>query len=178
MLHLNVKKLKVLDAIGAGLIGLGQENATIAVFIGNWPPLPEYQQLKSLRPLQPEELTQRVMHCGNHWRKIFNCYAKLVFSLHNEGFTCWQDYRDMQLLQLGSPLQLRFDRDLTPTSGVNIICGRRHAESFKLPQNLCWLDAGFAIDVDSRLIVSPYFDYRQLSNLKLAYLGRLIKSLL
>lgn len=163
--------------MGAGLIGLGEKEAKIAVFIGNRPPLFEYQQLQDIRPLRPGELAQLVEHCGNHWRKILNCYAKLVFSLNNESFKCWQDYRDVKLLQAESQVQLRFDRELTST-GVNVICGRSHAESFDLPNNLYWTDAGFAIDAENRLIVSPYFDYRQLSNVKLAYLCRLIKSLL
>ncbi len=161
--------------MGARLIGFGENEAVIAVFIGNRPPLFEYQHLQSLRPLRAGELAHLVECGGNHWRKILNCYAKLGFSLDREGFECWQDYRDMQLLQVGSRLQLRFDRDLN-TTGINIICGRSHAESFDLPQDLCWSDAGFASDEQSRLIVSPYFDYRQLSNLKLAYLCQRLKS--
>jgi hypothetical protein len=41
---------------------------------------------------------------------------------------------------------------------------------------LLWLDADFAIDSNNNLIVCPYFDYRQLTNIKIQQLVEIIAS--
>jgi hypothetical protein len=64
---------------------------------------------------------------------------------------------------------------------VHIICGKGHAKALinsgKLVDNLVWLDDEFAIDRENKLIVCPYFDYRQLSNIKIERLAYLLQSL-
>jgi len=98
------------------MIGLGNKNAVIHVYIQNIPPLEEYQKLANCRPMQQNEINAIVQSTGNHWRKIFNVYAKLIFQLQQTAeskysklnqskrfitvsFKSWQDFRDNELLQ-------------------------------------------------------------------------------
>lgn len=68
-------------------------------------------------------------------------------------------------------------------SSYHIIMGRTYAKSILSDAdnvkglNLTWLDAEFAIDHKHRTVVCPYFDYRQLSNLKIIRLVELLMSL-
>jgi hypothetical protein len=59
--------------------------------------------------------------------------------------------------------------------------GRTYAKSLvqskQLTVPLTWLDGEFAINKKERVIVCPYFDYRQLSNIKIVRLATLIKHL-
>lgn len=158
-------------------VGLGDIRAQFKVYIGNRPPLDEYQSLQSMRPMSFKELDHIGRACGNHWRKIFNCYAKIAFTLDTHGYSRWQDYRDGRLLHHGSAEQLRFDGAAMSGEGVSIVCGRTHAQSLCLPEDLLWLDQDFAISEKQRVIVSPYFDYRQLSNVKIQRLCELIQAL-
>lgn len=160
------------------MIGVGGSNAQLAVYIGNRPPLPQFAEQKHYRGLEAGEIAEIARLTGNHWRKIFNCYAKLVFSINRFGFKTWQAYRDQQLLQHDDHFQLlfsppRFSRD----DVVYIVSGKQYFESLSLAVDCDWLDGDFAIAKSSRLIVCPYFDYRQLSNRKIEYLATLISSL-
>ena len=65
----------------ANAIGLGVQEAALQVYIANRPPLPEYEMLSKLQPMQPGDIARIAAETGNHWRKIFNVYAKLVFAL-------------------------------------------------------------------------------------------------
>lgn len=97
----------------------------------------------------------------------------------------WQEYRDSHLLQAHSREAMLFsspDFSKTQTSnprnsqslnstlnGVTIhwVVGKTYAAALALPA-LTWLDAHFAINREYRLIVSPYVDYRQLTNERIA----------
>ena len=59
---------------------------------------------------------------------------------------------------------------------VRIVAGKTYAAELELP-SLTWLDNYFAINHEHRVIVSPYFDYRQLSNMKITQLAGLINNL-
>ncbi len=148
----------------------------------------EYAQLQQLKPLQSGEIALINSACGNGWRKVFNVYSKLLFVLDAQQFTfsrqavSWQQYRDQFLLQTGSNTALLFSApELQPElRTVHIIAGRTHAKALLdagLAAQLTWLNNEFAIDKFNRLLVCPYFDYRQLNNEKLAYLAQLIKAL-
>lgn len=129
------------------------------------------------------ELAHIVKHTSNHWRKVFNVYAKLLFDWYQSQSrkdlpNTWQAYRDLALFQphsqealLFSPPQ--FDRD---EHSFHIIAGKTYAANLNLPP-LIWLDAYFAINKEYRLIVSPYPDYRQLSNARIARLIELMRAL-
>jgi len=63
-----------------GLVGLGCEKFTIAVYIANRPPLLEYQQLNQLTAVTTGEIANIGYECGNGWRKVCNVYAKLLYA--------------------------------------------------------------------------------------------------
>ena len=170
-------------------IGFGDSDFSFAVYIANKPNMLEYQNLSTVLPLVAGEISAINQSCGNGWRKVFNVYAKLLYALDKESFNftkqapTWQNYRDKYLLQAQSKTALLFSApQLEPSKDiVHIICGKAHAKALisngKLNANLVWLDDEFAIDSQNKLIVCPYFDYRQLSNIKIERLANLLRSL-
>jgi hypothetical protein len=171
------------------LAGLGDQYAQFNVYIANIPAFSEYSSLGCIKPLSSGEIQAISLACGNGWRKVFNVYAKLLFALNAEnivslqGSQSWQHFREHVLLQHLSNTRLLF---LTPqldnitgsnNNVVHIIMGKTYANSLNLPHSLTWLDHEFAIDTYNKLLVCPYFDYRQLSNIKIMRLVRLIKQL-
>lgn len=158
-------------------IGLGTQSAKYRIYIGNRPPLPEYQALDQLRPVLPGEISNIVDQTGNHWRKIFNLFAKLMFELNPEGHSTWQAFRDNRLLQSGADHALFFSQpDFGQPDTIHIITGKSHALALGFEQ-LSELKQDFAVDKSRKLIVAPYFDYRQLSNQKLAELVGIVREL-
>jgi hypothetical protein len=150
------------------------------VCIGNRPPLQEFESLVYFRPLQVGEISYIAAQTGNHWRKIFNIYAKLMFELMPEGFATWQDYRDTCLLQAGSQTGLLFSdpKDLIEQkNSVVLISGKTYAQQLGLLADCIELNNGIYKHPDASLFVTPYFDYRQLSNAKLDYLAQQIGSI-
>ena len=158
------------------------------VYIANRPPLDEYQNLEHIKPLLNEDIAYIAKSTGNHWRKIFNVYAKLVFSYQQSkksaNFKTWQDYRDECLLQAGSQLQLLFSEPKYSVSQKNechIIMGKQYAIDLGFHeddhQGMVRIDNDFVIWPEKKLIVCPYFDYRQLSNIKIEKLITLIDQL-
>ena len=172
----------------ANLLGLGDPQAQFKVYLANRPAFSFAHVQTDIIALQKGEITAVGQVCGNGWRKVFNVYAKLMFALSSEStiamqrneFVDWQTYRDQRLLQQNSRTALMFnDYQATPTDSdvVHIIMGRTYANSLDLPPSLQWLDREFAIDHKFKLIVCPYFDYRQLSNIKIIRLVELITQL-
>jgi hypothetical protein len=157
--------------------GLGDENARFNVYIENRPPLDEYEQLWCIKALEQGDIANIAQQTGNHWRKIFNVYAKLVFALDAKKNSSWQSYRDDFLLSKKSEQALLFSRPDFQKQGIHIITGRTYAQSLQLDAQLISIDADFQMDIKKRLLVVPYFDYRQLSNEKLMRLVGLIQSI-
>jgi len=179
------------------IVGFGDSSFQFAVYIGNKPAVPEYEHLAELVNLQEGDIQLISNMCGNGWRKVFNVYAKLLYALKSPYFEfsalapTWQSYRDNFLLQKGSQTALLF----TPPSisslatvqpnatikQIHLICGRTHAKKMQeqgvLNIPLTWLNEEFAINKRSKVIVCPYFDYRQLSNNKIEYLADLLSDL-
>lgn len=172
--------------------GLGCKDYQIVVYIANKPPIYEYQTLTQLTALTTGEIAHIGQQCGNGWRKVFNVYAKLLYSLDPQQFhftslaPTWQQYRDEFLLQPCSKTALLFSEPVLKQSKqqnkrkvVHIIMGRTYAKSLLssglINIELHWLNDEFAINRVQRLIVCPYFDYRQLSNVKIERLAELIK---
>ena len=149
----------------------------------------EYQQLSSISPVTTGEINIINQACGNGWRKVFNVYAKLIYALNNTHFSysslapTWQKYRDSFLLQPNSKTALLFSppQPSENTDALHIICGKTYAKhllaSGQLMANFMWLDEEFAIDKTQNFIVCPYFDYRQLSNIKIEKLAFLLEEL-
>lgn len=161
-------------------IGLGAQNAKISVYIGNRPDFENLLQLTSIRTLQANDIRNIGQSCGNGWRKVFNVYAKFLYALSNrwsgETFNRWQDLRDLYLLQAHSCTNLLFSTpNMESDEKVHLVMGKHYGMSLSLPTSLRWLDNEFAIDQENRLIICPYFDYRQLSNVKIIRLVDLIK---
>lgn len=166
------------------LDGVGEKHAKIKVFIGNRPAVDWLQPIPILLPLTPGDIASIGTTCGNGWRKVFNVYAKLLFAVDRKKLPfkqlhpSWQAYRDDELLQAKSGTLLLFSKpDFSVTESVTIIMGRTYAKTLPLPPTLQWLNEEFAIDNATKTIVCPYFDYRQLSNIKITYLVELIESL-
>jgi len=161
------------------MIGIGDSNCKLAVYIENRPPLDAYLTLKVLMPAVEGELSKIAQETGNHWRKIINIYAKLAFALNPAVYLTWQSYRDSFLLTTESRQSLLFDDQIVTEDEncINIICGKTYAIKLLGAHNLNWLDKDFAIGPTKNIIVTPYFDYRQLSNLKLEKLVSLISKL-
>lgn len=164
---------------GADLTGLGDHNARFRVYIGNRPDF-EFSE-SGLVALGEEDIQRIGQHCGNGWRKVFNVYAKIMFTLpisfgFKQHFNSWQHYRDNSLLQEGSNTALLFTPpDFNDVGGLHIVMGRTYAKSLFAVDDLQWITPEFAIHRQHKLIVCPYFDYRQLSNAKILFLSDLIR---
>lgn len=170
------------------LVGFGVPNAVIAVYVENKPPLIGYHQLDSFAPLKGGEIEFINQQAGNGWRKQFNVFAKLIAALNHPSYahtqtSPWQQYRDTHLLQsTGLEAYLFSSPNLSHSQfKIHLIAGRTYAKSLLCGSlqniNLIWLDEEFAIDPQSKLIVCPFFDYRQLSNVKIDRLCQLIKEM-
>ena len=159
------------------LIGFGGSQFELGIYIANRPPIDGYPNQASLRYLAPGELDHIVRHTSNHWRKAFNVYAKLLAELGWVTGT-WQEYRDSRLLQAGVKEALMFsapDLDLS-SQRIHVIAGKTYANTLGYGQKCEWLDAHFAVSQSHRVIISPYLDYRQLSNERISRLADLVKS--
>lgn len=178
------------------MIGIGDANALLKVYIANKPDYTFCGQteifqhdLPKLVPLQHDDIYQCGQTCGNGWRKVFNVYAKLVFAHgskkllwaeHRHQFTSWQHYRDNLLLQKNSNTSLHFTPpilDLADNTKLHLIMGKTYAKSLELSNSLNWLNEDFAVDKTQKIIICPYFDYRQLSNAKILFLVDLMYEL-
>lgn len=163
-------------------VGLGDVDALVKVYIANRPA--PYQHLSVCYALDCGDIAALGQACGNGWRKVFNVYAKLVFALQAQklnlaaGMPSWQHYRDNHLLQAGSSTALLFSPPVLDEQqqAIQIISGRTYANTLNKQQSLglFWLTPEFAINPRYRLFVCPYFDYRQLSNDKIAFLQSLL----
>lgn len=158
------------------------------VYIANRPPLDEYQYLESIKPLISGEVLYIAKSTGNHWRKIFNVYAKFVYAYQQskaiEKYETWQIFRDDCLLQEGSKLRLLFSKPNFEHSSENeyhIIMGKQHAADLGFHeddhQGMVRIDNDFVIWPERKLIVCPYFDYRQLSNIKIEKMIKLVNQI-
>ena len=118
----------------------------------------------------------------------FNVYAKLLFALPTGCFNfstqahSWQQFRDEMLLQTKANTALLFSSPRlcqSPTS-IQLIAGRTLAKSYQnqgLALQLHWLTPEFAVDLQHKVLVTPFFDYRQLNNEKIAITAKLVKLL-
>ncbi len=177
--------------------------ASLNVYIANRPPLPVYEALDTLHSMVAGEIFHIADQTGNHWRKIFNVYAKFVYALNwrncRQDYTSWQEYRDDALLQEGSGTRLMFNAphglsanhclnesllDSSKSSenrNIHIIMGKGYAQSLGFSpdslKGLTKMSEDFSVMANANIIISPYFDYRQLSNLKIEQLVQWCRTL-
>ena len=156
---------------------MGSPGYEIAVYIANRPPLPEFEQLSILRPIKPGEIASIAERTGNHWRKVFNVYAKLAYQLDSQSYTSWQQLRDESLLQSGSRYALLFTPPDLGASNIHLVAGKTYAQDLGISEQLFYADHHFARNVAQKLIQCPYFDYRQLSNQRIDTLVSLIEEI-
>ena len=193
--------------------GLGEIHHTpsqlnIQVYIANRPPMAPYDEQEDCVPMINGEIQAIAQHTGNHWRKVFNVYAKFMFECIQgmskaaanlpgvqhylkgfDAFTSWQDYRDACLLQQDSATALLFTPPCFESNSIDqhdqtihIIIGKGYAQQcgfeYEPPFLLEHHHGDFAVYPKKRVILCPYFDYRQLSNEKIAVLVDIILSML
>jgi hypothetical protein len=165
------------------MYGIGDANARFRVCIQNRPNYHPFDLCQFVLPASQGVIGQIGNTCGNGWRKVFNVYAKLVFALGQssldliKGSSSWQAYRDHHLLTLNSNTALLFSTPDNVTSDqITIVMGKHYGKSLSLPFEVTWLDDYFAINTTHKFIICPYFDYRQLSNIKIIRLTELIES--
>lgn len=181
----------------SSLLGLGDPSALLRVYMANQPNHhfinANPSSVEDLVPVEKNELYECGQACGNGWRKVFNVYAKLVFALSNEHFadfshyTKWQEYRDDLLLKANSNTALIFTEPVLTSfdnkaDSLHLVMGKAYAISLLEnnlignPHDMIWLNNEFAMNTKRRVIICPYFDYRQLSNIKILYLIDLVHS--
>ncbi len=180
--------------VGLGDDGVPSSTLSVRVYIANRPPMAPYDSLADPLPLQSDEIYSIAQYTGNHWRKIFNVYAKLMHGFFEQavankwcdsrltpllskwqGHATWQAYRDAMLLQAGSCTQLRFStpnrNECLDGCSLNIIMGKGYAEELGFPcdpmHTVQDSHGDFAYYEQDNVLVCPYFDYRQLSNAKI-----------
>ncbi len=160
--------------------GFGVPDYRFAFAINNRPPLDDYPNFVGMRALQTGELGYIVNGCSNHWRKVFNVFAKFAFELGWPEMTgnhssTWQEYRDCFLLQATCQEALLFSSPLVSSNRVHIVAGKTYG--FTLP----WAAQAVAISEDiwvyaaGRCVICPYLDYRQLNNQKISRVAAIVK---
>lgn len=168
-----------MQELGPG--GVGNQNAPVQVYMANRPAFKLDGEPAVATAIDIQLINQINAACGNGWRKVFNVYAKWIFSLL-EGlesahqYVSWQAYRDKALLTAEGITALWFSPPVSfnPDS-LNIVMGKTYAGQLGLTDTMHWETADFAICVRRNLIVTPYFDYRQLTNEKIGFLNYLIR---
>ncbi len=160
--------------------GLGNPQAHIQLYIENTPPLTQYLELDHIRAMTSGEISEISQHTGNHWRKVFNVLAKLAYECSPGAHQTWQALRDDSLLQQDNEYCLRFDKPIIPQLSpqqLHIFMGKTYATKLTVSECCQWLTPYMAINEERKFIICPYFDYRQLSNIKITQLAGLIKRL-
>ncbi len=160
-----------------GLFGLGDDKAKLRLFIGNQPIFPVKEPFDGIHPLANGELNHYVEVNSNHWRKIFNVYAKLCHLLFNSR-TSWQEYRDHHLLQAKQNHALVFSPWQPNTESIDLICGKTYAQASGLFDVCDEISEGFFQSTKQGILVTPYFDYRAMSNKKIEQLANILEPLL
>ena len=162
---------------------LGESNASICVYIGNRPNFDFEIHDYDSHLLSQGEIQAVGKACGNGWRKVFNVYAKWLYACPEmlypqaQQFSNWQQFRDQLLLQKDSSTALIFEPPtFSDNKKLHLIMGRTYAKTLVLPSTLVWINEEFGLDIANNLVICPYFDYRQLSDRKIAFLIHLIKS--
>jgi hypothetical protein len=176
-------------------VGLGRADAELAVYLANRPALARYQNLSQVQAMQADEHRLISEATGNHWRKIFNVFAKLMYALDGEKqgqrqahIDCWQHYRDKVLLQSHSNEILLFSRpDFSLPARLHLVAGKQWASALGLigpspdhdlvSYGLKQVDECFYVHRHLALVIAPYFDYRQLSNIRLERLVLILDQL-
>lgn len=158
-------------------IGLGSPTYRLGVYIGNFPDSPSLADLQSVRPAHEGEVVDIIAQTGNHWRKVFSLCAKINFALWPSNEACWQGCRDAELFQSDSKMALLCSSPVIPQENeLQLVLGKQYCQQCFPQQPFLQTVEGFPMHPTENIIQTPYFDYRQLSNLRLEALVRTIKT--
>ena len=152
----------------------------IWVWCEHCPLMAPYDEIEDTLPVVAGDLLAIGHFTGNHWRKIFNVYAKSVFSIYQGQASTWQQYRDNELLQKNSGTRLIWQsRDFLggPPQVLHWVMGKQYASQLGLEprSGTRRVNNDFAVNHELNCVITPYFDYRQLSNIKMEQLVQLIR---
>lgn len=159
------------------IVGLGPTSPKFVVYLPHSPQCDHLKSLAELRPAFEGELHQIGVETGNHWRKIINIAAKLGFAIQDNSYPTWQAYRDEFLCRERSDIALLFGAtQLLPGSGsIHLVSGHQYCGELCSQFSFETLDADFRFCENHCVFDCPYFDYRQLSNIKLERLREYMK---
>ena len=152
---------------------IGEATAVLNVCINNVPEWPSQTFPENTTTLSGNELSQLIAVNSNHWRKIFNVYAKLLHAINPKNTDDWRQVRDHRLLQAGNQhaLTLGTPRLEQPLKSLTLIAGKQFAENLGLLTNAQEIHPGIYRPSINNCLVVPYFDYRALSDKKIAWLA-------
>lgn len=150
------------------------------LYLPNRPPMTEFAEARLISELVPGDIHSIIAATGNHWRKIFSIFAKLSFSLDNQGCKTWQDYREQLLLTTCGREKICFEPVICSDnpSDIHLIAGKNHFAKFGLSA-----DHFTPIDTEGRILrfenifLTPYFDYRQFPNALIEQLTQTLKAM-
>lgn len=174
------------NKIRMGAAGLGGIRSSsrfgLCLYLPHRPDMPEYAQLQHIRLLKSGDIAAIINSCGNHWRKIFVIFAKLACAIDSRGLD-WKHYMNEHLLQASGQEQLLFVSadfclDDADARMIHLVSGKACAESFARLPACASISEDFSINGAGNVVITPYFDYRQLSNAKIEYLLGLLNTYL
>lgn len=160
------------------MIGWGSNEFDLAFYVANRPNFGPYPEQSTFYPLMPGELDTILANTNNHWKKLFNVLAKVMQAYDPQRAPVWQDYRDQGLLRAEGREALLFSEpefNLSRSQVIHIVAGKTYAKTLANIGPLVWLDTHFAVNQSKRVIVTPYLDYRQLSNERIQRLVEIIR---
>jgi hypothetical protein len=152
--------------------GLGDPSPLLVICAPHRPPGYQSSPEQTISPLTDGDLERLIRDGGNHWRKIFTLYAKLLHGL-TPLEADWQTCRDRRLLRSGSACALLFEHSCVPEQEqLCLVMGQTfgRAEGWLENDQTLPAEQPFVLHPEHAVIVTPYFDYRQLSNARLASL--------
>lgn len=159
--------------------GFGHCQPKWVLHIANRPELDEFQH-SNFRTLKTGEAAEVIKQTSNHWRKVFSIMAKISFALFNTECETWQEYRDTKLLTSEGFEALNYQpySNNTKHDYFSIVAGFTYAETQLNLDNFYPVDGDIKIlfKPDETVAVTPYFDWRQLTNEKLDKLITLMKN--
>jgi hypothetical protein len=159
------------------LTGLGDTSPLLVICAPHFPPGIQPNPAQAISPLTGGELERLIREGGNHWRKVFTLYAKLLHGL-TPLEPDWQTCRDQRLLRSGSACALLFEHSCVPEQEqLCLVMGQTfgRTEGWLAGDQTLPAEQPFVQHPEQAVIVTPYFDYRQLSNARLDSLIQLIR---
>ena len=143
---------------------LGAESARLVLYLPHRP--------EGLERFCHAPLAQAIVAANsNHWRKIINLLAKVASPVAQD----WRVFRDGALFERTA---LCFVPELQAGEGWHWIAGQANLQrfsSFELDACPALEDPDVALDEGRRVLITPYPDYRQISNARVVRIRALLE---